>query len=59
MSNLNCAVCGSPNVTKTIDAESGLAALCNLHYSLVVDEAAKVESSERAARRIKAKEAGL
>lgn len=59
MSNLNCAVCGSLDATKTVETENGLAALCDFHYSFVVDEAARVASTDSAARRLKAKEAGL
>lgn len=59
MSNLNCAVCGSPDATKTVDTESGLAALCDFHHGFVVDEAARVASTDGAARRLKAREAGL
>lgn len=59
MSNLDCAVCGSRKVTKTLDGDSGLAALCDFHYAFVLEEAAKVEASERAERRHRAKEAGL
>jgi hypothetical protein len=59
MSRLNCAVCGTQDVTKTADTENGLVALCDFHYNFVLDEAAKVAASEDAARRMKAKEAGL
>lgn len=59
MSKLNCAVCGSHEVTQTIDTEEGIAALCGYHYSFVLDQAAKLSASEDAARRMKAREAGL
>ena len=59
MSRLNCAVCGSLDATKTADTENGLVVLCDYHYDFVVDEAAKVSASEEAARRLKAREAGL
>jgi|688.fasta_scaffold43520_9 hypothetical protein len=58
MSRLTCAVCGSSDVTKTAETESGLVALCDFHYSFVLDEAKKVEASENAARRMKAREVG-
>ena len=54
-----CAVCGSHKVTNTIDADSGLAALCDIHYPLVLEEAERVEASERARRRNRENEAGL
>lgn len=57
--SLNCAVCGSQDVTKTAETDGGLAALCDFHYGFVLDEAAKVAASDSAARRMKAKEAGL
>ena len=59
MSRLNCAVCGALDATNTVDTENGLAALCDLHHGLVVDEAKRVAASDAAARRIKAKEMGL
>lgn len=59
MSRLTCAVCGSNEVTKTADTESGLVALCDFHYQFVLDEAARVVASEEAARRMSAREAGL
>lgn len=59
MSRLNCAVCGSTDAANTVDTEVGLAALCDFHYGFVLDEAKKVAASEDAARRMKAKEAGL
>lgn len=59
MSRLNCAVCGSPDTTKTADTEAGLVALCEFHFDFVQDEAAKIAASDDAVRRMKAKEMGL
>lgn len=59
MSRLNCAVCGSTDATNTVDTENGLVALCDFHHQFVLDEAKRVAASEEAARRMKAREAGL
>jgi len=56
---MNCAVCGSPDIAGTVDAETGMAALCSAHYLTVIVKAERLAASEAAARRMKAKEGEL
>lgn len=59
MTELACAVCGSPRVTQSIEGSSGAPTIvCDACYEVVLGKAREIEAAERAVHRHHLRELG-